>query len=498
MKTLVYLLLLSITLAFLLTACEQNPLKMETYTPANGDRIPLINRGLMTDGVTCRIGYNNGNIRSDLVNLHWVNNTDADFLGYRILRNGNLIKTFNVRDSISYIDDSVEANHVYTYTVATMVRTGRSRYDTLTVKTPSLRAPTFVHYSIPATGNIKLLWTDNSDLPGNFVIQRVSSSDTTLVGTVLENHTVGYEYSITDESASSGHGYIIYKDGAYENSVVRSLSQYSINYMYSLNVPVINSLTQVYPGLKVKLIWSDNCNSETGFRIYRKLNTEPISSYLAIADVNRFNATSYIDSIGLEINKTYTYAVAAINADVSPAIETAHTNSSNIPVHNYDGFAPMDFENGTIGMVANSTLPSEHWFIQSGDAYSWNHCIRSGDIINGEFTAVSKTVSVPKNTQMTINFAYKTSSEPNYDYLKFTIDAELVNQWSGLTEWTDYSHSFNSPDSENSLNSQVTFEWKYIKDDINSLNEDCAWLDYIFLNYTVAGKKVSINLGGSK
>ena len=96
---------------------------------------------------------------------------------------------------------------------------------------------------------------------------------------------------------------------------------------------------------------------------------------------------------------------------------------------------------------------------------------RSGDIGNNE----SSTLEIVLDVQFAddLSFAHKVSSEGNYDFLKFYIDGELKNQWSGESGWTKVSYQVDS--------GTHSFKWVYMKDGYFSEGSDAAWLDHIFL-----------------
>ena len=73
----------------------------------------------------------------------------------------------------------------------------------------------------------------------------------------------------------------------------------------------------------------------------------------------------------------------------------------------------------------------------------------------------------------TLSFDRRVSSEPNFDYLRFSIDGEVVDQWAGEFSWAEVS--FEIPPGDH------IFEWRYSKDGSVSRGEDAAWVDNVFL-----------------
>jgi len=69
----------------------------------------------------------------------------------------------------------------------------------------------------------------------------------------------------------------------------------------------------------------------------------------------------------------------------------------------------------------------------------------------------------------TLSFRVATSSEPNFDELRFYLDGELVQEWSGEVPWT--AVEFEVPAGDH------VFEWMYSKDGSVDRGEDTAWID---------------------
>ena len=76
----------------------------------------------------------------------------------------------------------------------------------------------------------------------------------------------------------------------------------------------------------------------------------------------------------------------------------------------------------------------------------------------------------------TVSFYHKVSSEANYDFLKFYIDDNIMDSWSGDMDWS-YS-SYTVPAGTHLL------KWVYSKDQAVSDGEDCAWIDLLSLPNT--------------
>lgn len=73
----------------------------------------------------------------------------------------------------------------------------------------------------------------------------------------------------------------------------------------------------------------------------------------------------------------------------------------------------------------------------------------------------------------TISFAYSTSSESSFDYLRFYIDGALQSSWSGLTAWSTYTANL-TPGTH-------TLRWEYDKDGSVNSNNDEVYVDDVVI-----------------
>ena len=107
------------------------------------------------------------------------------------------------------------------------------------------------------------------------------------------------------------------------------------------------------------------------------------------------------------------------------------------------------------------------WLTQSDITSDGTDAIRNGDITDDQTVEVSTTVTGPGR----IVFQWKVSSEEDWDYLRFYVDNELVNQISGEVDWYEEYVEL-SPGSHD-------LRWAYEKDGSVSEGEDSGWLDQI-------------------
>lgn len=109
------------------------------------------------------------------------------------------------------------------------------------------------------------------------------------------------------------------------------------------------------------------------------------------------------------------------------------------------------------------------WIISSSTSYEGDVAARSGSISdNGASSLIIKTEYAIDDS---LKFYYKTSSEPVYDFMSFTLNGNELLKKSGEVQWTKasfpVSKGFN------------IMEWRYTKDNSVSRGSDCAWIDMI-------------------
>jgi hypothetical protein len=133
------------------------------------------------------------------------------------------------------------------------------------------------------------------------------------------------------------------------------------------------------------------------------------------------------------------------------------------------GVLVEDWENGdfeTFNWQFDGDAP---WVISTEDPWEGTYCAKSGDINDNQKSELYVTLEVLAAGEL--SFYRKLSSEPEWDWLKFYIDYDLMGQWSGQLDWEKVSYSVSQ--------GLHTFHWVYEKDVSNSSGDDCAWVDYI-------------------
>ena len=109
------------------------------------------------------------------------------------------------------------------------------------------------------------------------------------------------------------------------------------------------------------------------------------------------------------------------------------------------------------------------WVIDSIKPYEGKYCVKSDNVSNNKYTRMKVQVDVVADGPLT--FYVKTSSELYYDKLEFLVNSLAYKEWSGETDWEQYTHQLKK--------GSYTLEWRYRKDSSTSEGEDRAYVDNI-------------------
>jgi len=135
------------------------------------------------------------------------------------------------------------------------------------------------------------------------------------------------------------------------------------------------------------------------------------------------------------------------------------------------GLIVEDWETGDMGQYDWVTGGGADWTVTQENPYEGMYCAKSGDINNNQNTWLELEYEVFSDD--VISFWYKVSSESGWDFLRFYIDNNEQNSWSGEIGWTEAEFNVTA--------GMHTFKWEYDKDGSVSSGGDCAWIDFILL-----------------
>lgn len=132
------------------------------------------------------------------------------------------------------------------------------------------------------------------------------------------------------------------------------------------------------------------------------------------------------------------------------------------------GIVIEDFESGDFNAYPWEFAGNADWTISNG-AYEGTYCAKSGSIGNNSTTNMVLEIDVLSDGE--ISFYRTVSSEVNYDYLRFYIDNNQLDQWSGDVGWEEETYAISA--------GTHTVEWRYVKDTAVTGGTDCARIDFI-------------------
>ncbi len=165
----------------------------------------------------------------------------------------------------------------------------------------------------------------------------------------------------------------------------------------------------------------------------------------------------------------FNYTIAVYSSDHAGIIEQNLVTASN-NVIDFELYAMPDgtFEDGEFASSWNFS-GNNNWVIDDVTVYSGNYSAKSGSIYHDQTSSLSISLYIQEDDE--ISFYQKVSSETDYDYLRFYIDNELQDSWSGYGGW-----ELETFDVELGFH---TFTWEYYKDGGVSSYQDCGWIDQI-------------------
>ena len=256
---------------------------------------------------------------------------------------------------------------------------------------------------------------------------------------------------------------------------------------------------------------NNNSIIDPGEEINVIVNVENIghaNSPIAFAHLTCDNVDVVIENdfinVGQIAAQNNTNAVFEISADASIPIGTSITFELSLVSGSYNystsfsksiGIIVEDFESGDFSALPWEFAGSLDWTISVG-AYEGTYCAKSGSIENNSTTNMVLEIDVLSDGE--ISFYRTVSSEANYDYLRFYIDGNQLDQWSGDEGWEEETYAISA--------GTHTVEWRYYKDTAVTGGTDCARIDNITfppleivappivnVNPTLVNKEIGLN-----
>jgi len=130
-----------------------------------------------------------------------------------------------------------------------------------------------------------------------------------------------------------------------------------------------------------------------------------------------------------------------------------------------------DAESGDFTYWPWTQASNNAWFADNSIKYQGDYSFRSAIIGDNQNSVLSIDFQTPQDDS--VHFYRKVSSEEYYDFLRFFIDDQLIQEWSGELDWVKVSYPVGA--------GAHNLRWEYVKDEIISANQDAAWIDDVEL-----------------
>ncbi len=220
--------------------------------------------------------------------------------------------------------------------------------------------------------------------------------------------------------------------------------------------------------MKVKMINEGHCPISDVL-----CSMQPFNQYITM-----MNDEFLISSLGL-FGATWATFEVEVAADAPTGIIAEMRYNASAAGYSVDkvyfpkiGSIIEDWETGDFSKFDWQHAGDVQWDVTNQYPYEGFYHAKSGALQNGETSELKITYEVMGSD--VVRFYKKVSSEVDFDELKFYIDGNLIQSWSGTTEgWTQESFPISV--------GVHTMRWVYEKDFNGAGGGDCAWVDYIEL-----------------
>ncbi len=281
------------------------------------------------------------------ITLNWAANSESDLAGYNVYSsltlNGTYTRLNNTVLTTRTFADTNAASGVVTYYRITAIDVAgnestpasTSATRPATVNVPA--APTGLATGTVTQTSVALTWVDNATNETGYVVERKTGSGSYATLTTLGANAT----SFNDVTAAANTTY------SYRVRATNSGGSSSYSNEVTVTTPV--AIPTAPSGLaatalgstSVRLTWTDNAVSETGFRIQRRIGA---GSWTDL-DTAAANTTLYVDG-SAQPNTDYSYRVLATNS----AGDSAWSNEASVTTPAGVPDAPT-----TLGAVADAT-----------------------------------------------------------------------------------------------------------------------------------------------
>lgn len=305
-------------------------------------------------------GYQNGNLQSDEMTLHWSCADPTDFLCYKIFlrqegSQEHLIAQIDEFETEEWAIPNLQQNTRYDVRIERVDRSGMHEAHRLTLKTPQWLAPENVWVSVLSPAIAEISWEDRSECERNFYLELERLNyDTGLyeaIDTViLPANQISYQANLPiAQDTSYTYRASIQAISPYEVSTVASVSP-----SFELHFVPVESLgaEQAYDSRLVELTWVENSTLETSIEVDRFVGNQPQESdWVPVAQLPP-NATSWADAdtTATAVGDVIHYRVRCVNTYLGVRTET-------------------DWRSASLTLIAPSAVPP--WVYEAWDGESF-------------------------------------------------------------------------------------------------------------------------------
>jgi hypothetical protein len=348
-------------------------------------------------------------------NLTWVDNSKAES-GYKVEKDTVVINT-TVANVESYTATGLTENSTYSFRVRAYHSSGKySSYSNTDSCTTGFISPNSLTVTTSATSSaqLNLTWNDRSSVEDGYKIERAMGvcSGFSQIGTTGANIE-----AYGNSGLLNGTTYC-YRVRAYDGA---TNSSYSSSVSGTTSMPAPTNLSgAAISQTQIDLIWTDNSNSETGFKIERADSSDCTGTptFSQIATVGS-NIASYSNT-GLTSNTSYCYRVRAYTSYANSDYSSTTVVTTSLP-------SPTNF---TATVSATSTTQINLAWTDNSDNENEFRIERK----TGASGTYSQIVSVATNTTAYANIGV--SDGTIYYYRVRACNAEACSSYSNEDDAT--------------------------------------------------------------
>ncbi|MEA3451495.1 MAG: T9SS type A sorting domain-containing protein, partial [Bacteroidota bacterium] len=327
-----------------------------------------------------------------------------------------------------------------------------------------------INYGNINATNVNLLLSSNDTL-----IKIIDNQYTQ--GTVLANDTVHLTcvFTVYDTCMNDQHEAIVNINISSDNYSVDRKVEYIVDAAKIENVFV--DFTEISGDGDDLIEENESWNINLGFANFGHTTSVLTNALLSNADndISFTNNKYVINPIAVDdtLYVDFDFSVnSGVNYGLKMNIKSVFDNCDfpdSLNIAFYTGSVDEDFETGDFNKFDWVRLGDNHWSIDSNNPYDQDYSARSGNISAGQESVLRINLNLYEDGW--ISFYKKISCVENLDFLKFYVDGNMVNYWSGNIDWTYYAY--------NLTKGQHKLEWKFSKDNSSTNGNDYAMIDNI-------------------